>query len=71
MATDNATENDIENPQGISIEDKGAIDEINDLAVLRKFYNDNKEKCAKVPDLLKYIQKRQAELKSKKAEENK
>ena len=31
----------------------------------------NKEKCAKVPDLLKYIQKRQAELKSKKAEENK
>lgn len=74
LATDNATENDIENPQGISIEDKGAIDEINDLAVLRKFYNDNKEKCAKVPDLLKYIQKRQAELKKqaeKKAGENK
>ena len=71
LATDNATENDINNPQGIEIDDKGKIDEINDLAVLRKFYNDNKDKCQKNPDLLKYIQKRQAELKKKQAEGNK
>ncbi len=69
LATDNATENDIENPQGISIEDKAKIDDIDNLAVLRKFYNDNKEKCSKVPDLLKYIQKRQAELKKAKTED--
>lgn len=73
---DNETENDVNNPQGVELSDKSKVDEINDLGVLRKFYNDNKEKCAKNPDLLKYIQKRQAELKAKatataKAGENK
>lgn len=71
IATDNETENDINNPQGIELDDKSKIDEITDLAVLRKFYNENKEKCVKVPDLLKYIQKRQAELKKAQVEGNK
>jgi hypothetical protein len=71
---DNETENDIENPQGVEISDKAKIDEINDLTVLRKFYNENKTKCERNPDLLKYIQKRNAQLKEdaqKKAGENK
>lgn len=63
LATDNETENDLENPQGIEVNDKSKIDDITSLDLLKKFYNENKEKCLKNPDLLKYIQKRHKELK--------
>lgn len=63
LQIDNETENDIDNSLDLEIIDKKQVDDINTLAELRTFYNQNKEKCVKVPELLKYIQKRQAELK--------
>ena len=60
---DNEANCNIDNPQSIEIDDKAKIDEITSLAVLRKFYNDNKEKFTKDKGLLKYIQNKQLELK--------
>ena len=62
---DNESNYDVENPQNIEIDDKAKIDEISSLIVLRKFYSDNKDKFTKNPELLKYIQKKQADLKKK------
>lgn len=61
---DNESNYNLENPVSIEISDKAKIDEIQSLAVLRKFYNDNKEKF-KNKELLKYIQDKQIELKEK------
>ena len=60
---DNEANCNIENPQSIEIDDKAKIDEITSLTVLRKFYNDNKEKFTKDKGLLQYIQAKQVELK--------
>lgn len=60
---DNEANCDLENPLSVEISDKAKIDEITSLLTLRKFYNDNKDKFTKNSDLLKYIQKKQKELK--------
>ena len=67
---DNEANYDLENPLNIEIADKAKIDEITSLSVLRKFYNDNKEKF-KNKELLKYIQAKQIKLKEEEAKRNK
>lgn len=60
---DNEANCDLDNPLSVEISDKAKIDEITSLITLRKFYNENKDKFTKNSDLLKYIQKKQKELK--------
>lgn len=65
---DNEANCDLDNPLSIAIDEKAEIDAIQSLVVLRTFYNKHKDKFTKNPELLKYIQKKQAELKEKEGE---
>lgn len=62
---DNDNENyNLENPTDIDIDYKSQIDDITELKKLKEFYLKNKDKFAKNPSLLKYIQTRQEDIKA-------
>ena len=59
---DNDTNINIDNPLEIDVENKAKIDDIKTLEELKTFYDENKSKFGKNSAILKYITKKQEEL---------